>query len=95
MQFKNPIISKILLRVLNNYYHHTRVPNNYIYTLPFALRPEEHQPTGTLNFSVIDKKILQLKMNEGINYDFVVKLFSVNYNILVFTGGMSGLVFNI
>ena len=39
--------------------------------------------------------ILQLKMNEGINYDFVVKLFSVNYNILVFTGGMSGLVFNI
>ena len=34
-------------------------------------------------------------MNEGINYDFIVKLYSVNYNILVFTGGMSGLVFNI
>ena len=92
---RTSFINASVLRVLNNYYHHTRVPNNYIYTLPFALRPEEHQPTGTLNFSVIDKKILQLKMNEGINYDFVVKLFSVNYNILVFTGGMSGLVFNI
>ena len=88
-------INSSVLRVLNNYYHHTRVPNNYIYTLPFALRPEEHQPTGTLNFSVIDKKILQLKMNEGIDYDFIVKLYSVNYNILIFTEGMSGLVFNI
>ena len=92
---RTSFINASVLRVLNNYYHHSRIPNNYIYSLPFALRPEEHQPTGSLNFSVIDKKILQLKMNDGIDYDFVVKLFSINYNILIFTGGMSGLVFNI
>ena len=32
----------------------------YIYTYSFALSPEEHQPSGTCNFSRIDNAILQL-----------------------------------
>ena len=91
---RTTFIKASLLRVLNNYYHHSSIPDNYIYSLPFALRPEEHQPTGTLNFSVIDKTRIILKMNDDINYDFVVKFYAVNYNILIFTEGMAGLVFS-
>ena len=91
---RTAFIKSSVLRVINNYYHHSLVPDNYIYTLPFALRPEEHQPTGTLNFSVIDKTRVILKMNDNTNYDFVVKFFAVNYNILIFTEGMAGLVFS-
>ena len=36
------------------YQHHTRVPEKHIYVYAFGLRPEEHQPSGTCNFSRID-----------------------------------------
>jgi hypothetical protein len=35
----------------------------YIYTYSFALSPEEHQPSGTCNFSRIDNAVLQLTYN--------------------------------
>ena len=34
--------------------HHTRSPDTGINVYSFALRPEEHQPSGTCNFSRID-----------------------------------------
>ena len=38
--------------------HHTRIPGNYIYIYSFSLRPEEHQPSGTCNFSRIDSSLI-------------------------------------
>ena len=35
----------------------------YIYSYSFALSPEEHQPSGTCNFSRIDNAVLQLTYN--------------------------------
>ena len=40
--------------------HHTRNPDTGINVYSFALRPEEHQPSGTCNFSRIDNATLQL-----------------------------------
>ena len=37
----------------------------YIYTYSFALSPEEHQPSGTCNFSRIDNAVLQLTYGYG------------------------------
>ena len=42
------------------YQHHTRNPDTGINVYSFALRPEEHQPSGTCNFSRIDNATLQL-----------------------------------
>jgi hypothetical protein len=59
-------------RKVQNYEHHTRVPRvgndldatdnrlQFIYSYSFALSPEEHQPSGTCNFSRIDNAVLQL-----------------------------------
>ena len=42
------------------YQHHTRNPDSGINCYSFALRPEEHQPSGSCNFSRIDNATLQL-----------------------------------
>ena len=40
------------------YYHHTRTPAPGINIYSFGLKPEEHQPSGTCNFSRIDNASL-------------------------------------
>jgi hypothetical protein len=51
-------------RLAQNYTHHTRIPGNYIYTYSFALRPEDHQPSGTCNFSRIDTSQLYILLRD-------------------------------
>ena len=85
-------------RLITNYEHHTRVPTNYIYTYSFALRPEEHQPSGTCNFSRIDTAQLYFVLrNSGLqNYLQVPSytLYAPCYNILRIMGGMGGLAYS-
>ena len=82
------------------WYHHTGNPYPGIYSYSFALHPEEHQPTGTCNFSRIDNAQVQvwLKSPGGstANTDAtkIQKLFAVNYNILRIQSGMGGLAFS-
>ena len=44
------------------YQHHTRNPDSGINCYSFALRPEEHQPSGSCNFSRIDNATLQFSV---------------------------------
>ena len=98
-------------RKVQNYEHHCRVPRvgseldtdshrqQYIYTYSFALSPEEHQPSGTCNFSRIDNAVLQLKygaestfaaQTEAMN----LNVYAVNYNVLRIMSGMGGLAYS-
>jgi len=54
----------------------------------FALKPEEHQPSGTCNFSRIDNA--QLHSTKKENRD----VFAVNYNVLRIMSGMGGLAYS-
>ena len=56
----------------------------------FALKPEEHQPSGTCNFSRIDTAELSSTTLPGAG--FVV--FAVNYNVLRIMSGMGGLAYS-
>jgi hypothetical protein len=56
----------------------------------FALRPEEHQPSGTCNFSRIDTA--QLKF--GSTPDDPMDIYAVNYNVLRIMSGMGGLAYS-
>ena len=59
----------------------------------FALKPEEHQPSGTLNFSRIDTA--QLKFNTAPGSGTTVyNVYAVNYNILRIQSGMGGLAYS-
>ena len=50
-------------RLVQPYQHHTVIPNNsFIYNYCFALRPEELQPSGSLNASRIDSFVLQMSI---------------------------------
>jgi hypothetical protein len=75
------------------FYHHTGTPYPGIYTYSFALQPEEHQPTGTCNFSRIDNAQVSVQMKSN-NAATLQKLFAVNYNILRIQSGMGGLAFS-
>ena len=54
----------------------------------FALKPEEHQPSGTCNFSRIDNA--ELKASVSGNY----YVYAVNYNVLRIMSGMGGLAYS-
>ena len=56
----------------------------------FALKPEEHQPSGTCNFSRIDNA--QFKCTQGTSA--VVNIYAVNYNVLRIMSGMGGLAYS-
>jgi len=75
------------------YVYHTGVPYPGIYAYSFALQPEEHQPTGTCNFSRIDNAQVALNI-KGCATTPLQRMFAVNYNILRIQSGMGGLAFS-
>jgi hypothetical protein len=64
--------------------------NTFMYS--FCLRPKEHQPSGTCNFSRIDNAVLQLTENNTAAG--TVHIFAVNYNVLRIMSGMGGLAYS-
>ena len=76
--------------------HHTANPDTGINVYSFALRPEEHQPTGSCNFSRIDNASLQLVVSAnavGGNKTAKVRVYAINYNVLRVMSGMGGLAY--
>jgi Major capsid protein N-terminus/Large eukaryotic DNA virus major capsid protein len=75
---------------------------NPINVYSFALRPEEHQPTGTCNFSRIDTATLVFDSitSGGAGtypskaYPYAFRIYAVNYNILRIMSGMGGLAYS-
>ena len=79
------------------YQHHTRNPDTGINVYSFALRPEEHQPSGTANFSRIDNANLQLVVSYnaiGGNKTAKVRVYATNYNVLRVMSGMAGVAYS-
>jgi hypothetical protein len=100
-------------RKVQNYDHHQRCPRvsseldtadgraQFIYTYSFALSPEEHQPSGTCNFSRIDNAVLQLTYGAdsqtsltNLGNDSSLNIYAVNYNVLRIMSGMGGLAYS-
>ena len=85
------------------YQHHTNIPNNPgINVYSFALKPEDHQPSGTLNMSRIDTATLMvttktittsLTGTPALTYDGI-NIYAVNYNVLRILSGMGGLAYS-
>ena len=76
---------------------HSRTPDRGINVYSFALRPEEHQPSGTCNFSRIDNATLQLILSNasvGGSNTAKVRVYATNYNVLRIMSGMGGLAYS-
>jgi hypothetical protein len=71
------------------------------YCYSFAIRPEEHQPSGTCNFSRIDTATIVMNMAGDVSIgdktdaqDWDVRVYAVNYNVLRVMSGMGGLAYS-
>jgi len=89
--------------------HHTGIgytsaPQPGLYSYSFALRPEEHQPSGTCNFSRIDTATIVVNfagaqangtvINVSPENPWNIRVYAVNYNILRIMSGMGGLAYS-
>jgi hypothetical protein len=75
------------------YQHHENTPDDFhkgINVYSFALKPEEHQPSGTLNMSRIDTAVLSLSSSIA----GTIHIYAVNYNVLRILSGMGGLAYS-
>ena len=84
--------------LIQPFQHHENTPANAgINVYSFALKPEEHQPSGTLNMSRIDTAVLNLSMNPAVTYTsggYNLYVYAVNYNVLRILSGMGGLAYS-
>jgi hypothetical protein len=71
--------------------HHSRTPAAGINVYSFALNPEEHQPSGTCNFSRIDNATLNVTTATAGTQLYV---YGVNYNVLRIMSGMGGVAYS-
>ena len=75
--------------------HHTCIPlSKGINVYSFALRPEEHQPSGTCNFSRIDNATLIVGHSRLGNKSAKVRVYATNINVLRVMSGMAGLAYS-
>jgi hypothetical protein len=77
--------------------HHTRNPDTGINCYSFAMRSEEHQPSGSCNFSRIDNATLQLVVSHnaiGDTQTAKVRVYAKNYNVFRVLSGMGGLSYS-
>ena len=75
--------------VANNTSARTSKLANAVNVYSFALKPEEHQPSGTCNFSRIDTAHLEFDSSAT-----VAAIYAVNYNVLRVMSGMGGLAYS-
>ena len=93
--------TKKLYKIINNIILQTgygQASNNTIAVYSFALKPEEHQPSGTCNFSRINTSKLFIN---GIDNNYVNErrcieydVYAINYNILKIHNSTSELLYS-
>ena len=82
------------------YEHKLSSCNDGINMYSFSLNPNDLQPSGSCNFSKLNKKFLKISLNDDFlnrlsDDDYIISnVFSINYNILRFRKGMASLVFS-
>ena len=115
----NPIVSSVLrlnghnrfsqrdgsyFNYLQPYEHFNNTPSDGVNCYSFALKPLEHQPSGTCNFSRIDNAVLDIiygKNNtddEGTHFNNhiiggMLEVYAINYNVIKIASGISGLAY--
>jgi hypothetical protein len=94
----------VFFRLVQPYQRHTTIPSDrYINVYSIALRPEELQPSGSLNASRIDKLVWQVNLqnaNTPVSLsttfgDMTAFIYATNYNIFRVIDGYAGLLFSV
>ena len=86
-------------RLVQPYQYHSVIPiDDYVYSYSFAFRPEDVQPSGSMNASRIDTITLQLQLNTTVSPprgSGNVRIYALNHNVLRVIDGFGGLLFRV
>lgn len=85
--------------------HHSNSPKDGINVYSFSLYPEQHQPSGTANLSLIESTLLTITFLEStaspdlpdlnfLNEDNQLFVFCMNYNIMRIMSGLGGIAYS-
>lgn len=74
------------------YQHHTRIPSTGIYVYSFAISPEEHQPSGSVNMSRIDNATLLMTRTTADAGQ--LRVYARSLNVLRVMSGMAGMAYS-
>lgn len=83
--------------------HHSNTPADGINVYSFAFKPEEHQPSGTANFSRIEKIFITFYFSDTtmeqpplnfVTQDSLIYVYAFNYNVMRVGNGLTGLAYN-
>ena len=77
--------------------HFSNTPADGVNVYSFALKPEDHQPSGTCNFSRIDNATLNVGLAANTvtgSGDDNLNIYTVNYNVLRVMSGMAGTAYS-
>jgi hypothetical protein len=81
--------------------HFSNTPSDGVNVYSFALKPEEHQPSGTCNFSRIDNATLNVNFSlpsntkvSSLSANSECNIYTVNYNVLRVMSGMAGTAYS-
>jgi hypothetical protein len=99
-QDRVPSLPRQYYNLVQPYQHHSGTTLSGVHCYSFALRPEEHQPSGTCNFSRIDTATLVFSVDGNIEINntdvnnYNVRTYAINYNVLRVMSGMAGLSYS-
>jgi hypothetical protein len=66
---------------------HSVIPMKHVYCMPFSLRPEDNQPTGSLNMSRFNDITLALRLCSS-NPQMKLFVFALSYNVVTVENGV-------
>ena len=99
-QDRVPSLPRQYYELVQPYQHHSGTVGGGIHCYSFAIRPEEHQPSGTCNFSRIDTATLVFSVDGAVSINnddlnnYNIRTYAVNYNVLRVMSGMAGLAYS-
>jgi hypothetical protein len=92
-------------RLVQPFQYHTVVPiDAFTYSYSFCFRPEDLQPSGSLNASRLNTMTLQLTFPDGSTQNPLVvpargtanaRIYALNHNILRVVDGFGGILFRV
>jgi hypothetical protein len=86
-------------RLVQPWQYHTVVPEeSFLYSYSFALRPEDIQPSGSMNASRMDSIKLQIALNPTLVNSIGTlhtRVYAINHNVFRIADGFGGVLFTI
>lgn len=80
-------------RLVHPFRYHVNTVSDFFYFFSFCDKPDDFQPSGYVNMSLIDNAQIQFNMSDNIKAGEIY-LYAINYNHLKIKNGMAGLLYN-